>query len=169
METNEENHVSNLRTNRSLLLILFLELVAIFLILNKDDRIIFQDYILIIAILIIPMSAVFIYKYSVLKIDASGLEKRSFKTRVSFKWQEIKRADVEIHTNFFPNTHRHAIKLKSGNKELIILLTDYSRKKVKILCEAIVSTCPDANISDKIRNMAEGKFPWYIFQLLNIR
>ena len=39
----------------------------------------------------------------------------------------------------------------------------YSRKSLRTIAEAVTAKCKDAQIDDRIHNMAEGVFPWYIF------
>jgi hypothetical protein len=39
----------------------------------------------------------------------------------------------------------------------------YSRKDLRKIAEAVVIKCAKAEIDPRIQNMAEGRFPWYIF------
>lgn len=39
----------------------------------------------------------------------------------------------------------------------------FSRKSLRVLAEAITMKCKTADIDQKIYNMAEGQFPWYMW------
>ena len=39
----------------------------------------------------------------------------------------------------------------------------YSRKSLQTIAQAVVEKCEKAEIEERIWNMTEGRFPWYIF------
>lgn len=84
-----------------------------------------------------------------LEIYNDGFTKKElFKDR-DFLWEDI--LLVELDWYFHMHGANLLMKFKFNNsKEYLFPLTFYSRKNIQILCEAIVSACPEANISEKI-------------------
>lgn len=121
-----------------------------------------DDYLCLAFLIILVVFFTYLPTLTQLEIYNEGFTKKElFKTR-EFFWEDVQSAELDWHF------HMHGVNLFMkfrfyNGKDYLFPLTFYSRKNIQILCEAIVSACPDAKISDKIKNMAEGKFPWYIF------
>lgn len=78
------------------------------------------------------------------------------------KWKEIKSS----HLNW--NYHGHGADISwslidISGKSINIQTSSYSRKKIRIIAETLIKKCPQALIDNRLRNIAAGKFPWYIF------
>jgi hypothetical protein len=52
---------------------------------------------------------------------------------------------------------------QTAAKTVKFSISFYSRKSLQILSESVVTKCSNARIEDRIRNMAAGKFPWFVF------
>ena len=50
-----------------------------------------------------------------------------------------------------------------GAKKIKFSMRLYSRKSLHTIAKAVTTKCREAQIDDRIHNMAEGVFPWYIF------
>lgn len=85
-----------------------------------------------------------------------------FGKQKTLKWNEIKSSNLNW------NYHGHSADLSwvlndFTGKKISIQTSSYSRKKIRIIAEALVEKCPQAVLDERIRNIASGKFPWYIF------
>lgn len=96
-------------------------------------------------------------------IDNTGITFQYFiRKSFSVAWQDIAESKLEwefdIHSGnilwklFFSNRKPHSFQSSF-----------YSRKNLRILAESMIIKCPNAILDKRIRKMAEGKFPSYIF------
>ena len=121
-----------------------------------------DDYLCLAFLVSLAVFFVYLPKLTRMEIYNEGFTKKElFKDR-EFLWEEVLKVDLDWHF------HMHGVNLFmkfkfKNSKEYLFPLTFHSRKNIRILCEAIVSACPDEGVSEKIKNMADGKFPWYIF------
>jgi hypothetical protein len=98
-----------------------------------------------------------------LVIDNDGItQERFFGKVMELPWTNIKTSSLAWHF------HGHGANLLweftcYEGKNFSITPTYYSRKDVRLLAEAVVLKCKQAVIDKRIINMANGKFPWYIF------
>lgn len=96
-------------------------------------------------------------------IDNDGITQQLFfRKQRELKWNEIKSSKLEW------EYHMHGANLgwittPFIGKAIRFETWFYSRKKLKLIAEALVQKCNTADIDKKIISMAEGKFPWYIF------
>ena len=119
------------------------------------------DFVLTGFILII---AIFYFVLTKLRItiDNEGLEmKMLFKTE-TVSWNEITKSNLSF------EFHGHTGDVKwvferFPKKTFSFSPTFFSRKDLQQIAEALVSKKPNAHISEKVRRMSKGKFPWYIF------
>jgi hypothetical protein len=108
---------------------------------------------------------VFMFWYSLDKLeiriyDQSIAYKTSLYTR-EVSWNDI--IDVDLHFGF-AGQHPHVKwTFYAGKKSLVIDPSYFSKTDNRFLAEVIVAKCSDARISKSINNMANGKFPWYLF------
>jgi hypothetical protein len=51
----------------------------------------------------------------------------------------------------------------TGNASLEIRLGFFSRSDMQVLAQQLIDQAPQAVLSNKIYQFAEGKFPWYLF------
>ena len=78
------------------------------------------------------------------------------------KWREIRSSHLNWHY------HGHGADLTwefidLTGKKISIQTSSYSRKKIRIIAGILVEKCPQADLDERIRRIASGKFPWYIF------
>ena len=77
------------------------------------------------------------------------------------QWKEIKSS----HLNWHFNGHTADLSwsfIEFSGKAINIQTTSYSRKKIKLIAEALIDKSPQAIIDNRLRNIVAGKFPWYI-------
>jgi len=112
------------------------------------------------------MSAVFLIIYfllnkSYIMIDDHGITAKNVLREKSIDWKDIRRSYFKIiHTG---KSSKRMWYFEGERSDLRFSSNLYSRQSLKTIAEALVGKCPGAEIDDKIRNIAEGKFPWYIF------
>lgn len=95
-------------------------------------------------------------------IDQSGLTSKTlFKTR-HILWKNVFKTYVWFYFDGQSGNFIWHFETATQNK-LELAVGMYSRKSLKLIAEAVVTHCPHAQIEPKIKSMASGKFPWYIF------
>ncbi len=126
---------------------------------NGDDK---QLMLVFSLISLIPLGMFFFHAKSYVMIDNDGItHKTPFRQR-TIGWNEVTRSYFKIrHTGkssqrlwYFENVVGKGLSFTTGL---------YSRKSLRAVAEALVTKRPQAEIDQKIRNIAEGNFPWYIF------
>ncbi len=125
---------------------------------SKDDAFLYIG----LGSLVIFLIAAWLLSKVYVMIDNDGI---SYKTAISIKtmeWKDVSRSYFRIrHTGksskrlwYFENTTGKSLNFSTGM---------YSKASLQAIAEALVSKCQNAEIEQKIRDSAEGKFPWYIF------
>ena len=119
------------------------------------------------SIIILGGLSVFIFIYFMLSknklvIDNDEITQQLFfgKQKV-LKWKEMKSS----HLNWHFSGHSADISwsfIDYSGKAINIQASFYSRKKIKFIAEALIDKCPQAVIDKRLKNIANGKFPWYI-------
>lgn len=90
------------------------------------------------------------------------IQQMVFGKQRTLSWNEIKSSALNWHT------HGHGANLgwqieSFTAKRISFDPGFYSRRSLRAIAEALTSKCPNATIDSRIKKMAEGKFPWYIF------
>jgi c-di-AMP phosphodiesterase-like protein len=111
--------------------------------------------------LIIPVAIYIFITNSYLELDNEGItQKNPFRTK-SILWKEVTRSYFRvIHTG---KSSKRMWYFENPAKSFRFTTNLYSRKALRSVAEALVTKCPEARIEQKVINIAEGKFPWYIF------
>ena len=126
------------------------------------DRLNLTNYLIIAALGIFGIFISFLPRISKIEIDNSGFVKYLFKGKRHIQWSEITMVDSEWQFHGHGASLHLNINLSNGTR-YDLPLSFYSRKKIALLCDAFVSACPHADISDKVAKMAAGNFPWYVY------
>ena len=85
-----------------------------------------------------------------------------FGKQKEMKWNEIKSSLLSWEYNGHGANLGWVITAFSG-KTMNLQASFYSRKKIQLIAEALVQKSNKAELDKRIINMADGKFPWYIF------
>ena len=101
------------------------------------------------------------YKKSQLIIDNEGLTHKNIFSTKQLLWSEVQKTYIKYQSHGKSGSHYWFFELPDRRIKFSIGL--YSRNNIKTIAEAVVEKCNHAEIEDRIRNMAEGHFPWYIF------
>jgi len=86
-----------------------------------------------------------------------------FNKATTVKWKEIRASKLswEIEGGHTANIYWTII--SEANKKIILEPSFYSRKNLRLIAELLIKKSPDAIIDNRIRKIADGKFPWYLF------
>jgi hypothetical protein len=78
------------------------------------------------------------------------------------RWHDLIRSDVYW---TIEGLHTASINwsFQTSNKNLEIRLGFFSRSDMQVLAQQLIDQAPQAVLSNKIYQFAEGKFPWYLF------
>jgi hypothetical protein len=85
-----------------------------------------------------------------------------FRKTTVIPWVEVHSAAMEVHYHGH-GASRHLIIRGMNNSQVSLQTGFYSRHSLQLISEILVAKAPQADISDRVKNMAEGRFPWYIF------
>lgn len=97
-------------------------------------------------------------------IDDAGItQELFFGKKRELKWNEI--VSSNLNWQYY---HGHGASLSWDfcghfRKKISIKTSMYSRKKLRSIAVALIEKSKQAYIDKRIQNVAEGKFPWYIF------
>jgi hypothetical protein len=84
-----------------------------------------------------------------------------FKKQAVIAWEDMLSTKLGWHYHGHGATIEWEFISRSGKKTFYPFF--YSRKSLQLIAEALMEKCPDAVTDKRIRNMAAGKFPWYLF------
>ena len=104
----------------------------------------------------------FLISKSQLIVDDAGITKKNvFKTK-QVAWETIAKTYLKYEQHGKSRSLYWIFEDQNGKKSKfqVDLL---SRKSLRVIAEAITLKCKTANIEQRIYNMAEGEFPWYIW------
>lgn len=99
----------------------------------------------------------------------NNLEIRIYQNSIAYKtllftreinWNEI--IDVDLHLGFTGQHPHPKWTFFAGKKSINIDPSYFSRTNNRFLAEAVMSKCINAKISDTVKKIADGKFPWYL-------
>lgn len=95
-------------------------------------------------------------------IDDYGITyKTIFSTKQIF-WNTISKTYIKYHQHEKSGSFDWYFENLDGRVEKFSINL-LSRKNIRFIAEAVVTKCRNTDIEQRIYNMAEGKFPWYIF------
>lgn len=93
-------------------------------------------------------------------IDNHGIQQElGFGKIKKMNWDEVSNSELEWH--YHGHGANQTWNIQGNGKKIIIYPEHYSRNDLRVLAEALVNKAFRAAISEKVRKMAEGKFPWY--------
>lgn len=95
-------------------------------------------------------------------LSAEGIIYKALFTTVVINWDEVITVRPNAHLFFDTILLNWTIHAKGG-KSMLIPLGHYSRQSMQKIAEAVVKYCPYAAINPKIKRIANGDLPWYIF------
>lgn len=96
-------------------------------------------------------------------IDDEGITQQLFFGKEKrLIWHDIKASNLSWHFHGHGGSLEWSVIPYSG-KHISWQTSFYSRSQLQLIAEAIVTKCEMAVIDERIKNVAMGKFPWYIF------
>jgi hypothetical protein len=112
-------------------------------------------------LLLVPIGFYIFITNSYVELNNDGITaKNPFKTK-SIEWKDVTRSYFRvIHTG---KSSKRMWYFENDSRSFHFATNLYSRNSLKAIAEALIAKCPGAEIEQKIRNIAEGRFPWYIF------
>jgi Ca2+/Na+ antiporter len=142
-------------------------LMAIFLIflfiINETKKIYTVTMLLLAGVLLLFLLTYYMLSKNKLIIDNDGISQQLFIAKTKeLKWAELKSA------GFVWDYHGHSANLtlefiEYSGKKISLQSSFYSRKKLQFIAESLLEKASRASIDKKLKGIAEGKFPWYIF------
>jgi hypothetical protein len=149
-----------LRPRSGIILIALIPVLILVVIANTTDNTVSLK-IASAVMLLIPIGMYIFITNSYIEVTNDGITaKNPFKTR-SIEWKNITRSYFKmVHTG---KSSKRMWYFENFEKRIRFATNLYSRKALRTIAEALVTKCPNAEIDQKIKNIAEGKFPWYIF------
>jgi len=138
---------------------------AAWLALQKDDSYDPQQKVFIFILFALTHLLILFFWYVASQIEIqiyndSLIYKTAFKTK-EIAWRNITESELEFH--FHSHGGRAQWNIVSPEKIIKIDPTYFSRKDTRMIAEVLVDKCRSAKISDNVKAMANGKFPWYVF------
>jgi hypothetical protein len=116
-------------------------------------------------IFLIPLGILLIiwtaYRRIILTIDNEGLTYKSIFSTKQFAWNEVQRTYIKYKSHGKSGSHYWFFELVNGRFKFSTGL--YSRRSLQQVAQAVLEKCTTAQVEDRILNMAEGRFPWYMF------
>lgn len=95
-------------------------------------------------------------------VNDSGVAYKTAFTTIDVPWNTIQKTYIKYRQHGKSGSFDWYFESVTGQtKKFSINLL--SRKSIRIIAEAITTNCRNADIEKRIYNMAEGKFPWYIW------
>jgi hypothetical protein len=124
-----------------------------------------QDVMVWVAVLVLMLVGLLLFGLSKLKLiaDNDGItQERFFGKSAEIKWSDM--ASTSLVWHFHGHGANMTWEMKSVSGKIFSLTPSfYSRKDLRELSEIIIGKCPQGSVDKRIVNMAQGKFPWYIF------
>jgi hypothetical protein len=110
----------------------------------------------------IGMIAYFLLSKVYVMIDDHGITYKNAFREKFMAWENLSRTYIKIrHTG--KTAHRYWMLEGKDGTEFSFSSNMYNRNSMRGIAEAIVNKAPHADIQQRIREMAAGKFKWYVF------
>jgi len=101
-------------------------------------------------------------KYMSITVDNEGIEYRIIFKKISVPWKEIQLTKLAF--EFHGKSGDFIWHFISNQNKVINFSTGYfSKNDLRLIAEVVVSKCPEHVIQGKIKEVSQGKFPWYVF------
>ncbi|MBC7508798.1 MAG: hypothetical protein H7320_08630 [Ferruginibacter sp.] len=95
-------------------------------------------------------------------VDNEGIEYRIIFKKISVPWKEIQLTKLAF--EFHGKSGDFIWHFISNQNKVINFSTGYfSKNDLRLIAEVVVSKCPEHVIQGKIKEVSQGKFPWYVF------
>jgi hypothetical protein len=94
-------------------------------------------------------------------IDNDGITYKTIFKEQYVPWKDINKTHLKYEHHVESGGHYWFF--NTSAKPLKFFINLYSRKNLQIIAQAVVEKCKHSAIEERIYNMAEGRFPWYIF------
>jgi hypothetical protein len=101
-------------------------------------------------------------KYMYVILDNDGITYRVIFKKRSIAWKDIQQTNLGF--EFHGHSGDFAWNFTAIDKKQINFSAGYfSKKSNRQIAEAVVEKCPAHIVAGEIKNISEGKFPWYVF------
>ncbi len=97
-----------------------------------------------------------------IKADPSGLVIGNVFRQREMAWTSVSESYI-LYRHHGKSGSYYWFFLSKDGKKIRFSVRLYSRPNLQMLAEMLLTQSKDAMIEDRVRNMAEGRFPWYIF------
>jgi hypothetical protein len=144
--------------------IILLTLVPILMVMFLSDRANIDSTLkwIYASMLLVPVGMYIFITNTYIELDNEGITHKNPCRTKTILWSKVARSYFKIVST--GKSSKRMWYFEGNNKERLRFTTRlYSRKALRSIAEALVIKCPEARIEQKIINIAEGEFPWYIF------
>ena len=103
------------------------------------------------------------YAFSGMKILVNNegiLQEHAFGRKSFLAWTEV--TSVKMEWEYHSHGANPKVVIAGTSKHLFLHHTSYKRNDLQWLFQTISMKCPGIEISPKVRQMADGRFPWYV-------
>lgn len=104
----------------------------------------------------------FLLRKTELRIDNDGLTHKTFFSTRQARWEEVAKTYIKYEHRGKSGRYYWNF-IMTGGKDLKFSSSLYSRQSLRQIAEAVTTKCDKAEIQDRIYQMAQGRFPWYMF------
>jgi hypothetical protein len=95
-------------------------------------------------------------------VDDSGLVHKNIFTTKEIAWDGVVKSYIKYRHYGKSGSYYWHFENSNGEKARFSIKL-YSRSSLRVIAEAVIMKCKNADIEQRILNMAEGQFPWYIW------
>jgi hypothetical protein len=134
----------------------------VFIVFDKPEHGSAKNYSIVGGLILFTLFYFFLSRTKII-LDNEGITvSHIFIKSINVKWNEIKASDIswqiEGHT-----ANIYWTIISDNNKKITLQPSFYSRKNLLLIAEILIEKSPAARIDNRIRKIADGKFPWYLF------
>lgn len=125
---------------------------------DKDNSLDLFLLIVLVFCLLLYISTIKMY----VSVDNEGIASKNIFREIFIPWKDI--TQTKISFEFHGKSGDFIWNFTSkNNKEINLSIGYFSKSTIRSIAETVVQKCPDVLVKGKIREISEGKFPWYIF------
>jgi hypothetical protein len=130
---------------------------------NKPEQVSFKNGLLLGALLFFILIGYLLSKTTIV-LENNGLTiSRIFSKTTTLFWNEIRVSKLSWQVDGGHTANIYWQFIADGNKKISIQPSFYTRKDLRMIAELLIEKSPGAKIDPRIRKIADGKFPWYLF------
>ena len=134
----------------------------VLILIDRTDLISMKTYLGLVGLVLFSLLYYLLGKVKII-LDNPGISfQYPLKKDVHIPWPEIIKSKLQWDFDMHGGNAYWTFSLLAG-KTTGFSPSFYSRKSLRLIAEALIIKCPNAQFDKRILKMSEGKFPWYLF------